>query len=139
MTAICQQCGASAATTLLVVCDVLVVKALESLGKYIVRADRSRYRVLALDELDYACAHTRWPPDVVMIGKALRGAWDVVPPLVATYGPGVSAPRVTHMLDEYVTDLALTGSCHSEQELGYRFRKDLNLSVPTLAFGVLIT
>ena len=65
------------ATALVAVVDVLVVKALES------------------------------------VGKATRGAWDVVPALLDNHGcPGVDPGRITTLLDAYVSQLATHGAPH---------------------------
>lgn len=104
---------------LLAVCDVLVVKALESMGKWIVRMDRSRYRMNG--GRPYVLMHTVWQPDDTVVDKALRGAWDVVPALLSVHGCcGVTAGEVTTVLDDYVHDLVITGTPHTLPELGYR-------------------
>lgn len=131
----CPLCGAysltpdTRASTLLAVCDVLVVKALEKVGARIVRAERSRFR--ALGSRPKHVAHTLWPsPSDAEVDKALRGAWDVVPPLLDTHGCcGITAVQVTAMLDEYVHDLVLTGSEHGLGDLSYRFQSRLGLPV----------
>lgn len=127
---------------LLAVSDTLVLKALESLGKYVVRMDRSRPMLLGLTPL--YLAHTLWPPTeyvtpggVVLadavVAKALRGAWDVVPAVLAAHGCcDVSVDEVVCTLDEYVHDLAVTGTAHSlygPDGLAYRFESRLGLEV----------
>lgn len=131
---VCPVCGGrsilpeGASSALVAVCDVLVVKALEQVGKWIVRAERSRYRTLGTRP--WQAAHTIWQPGDAMVTKALRSAWDVVPALLDTHGCcGVTSRQVTHMLDEYVHDLTLTGTQHSIQELAYRFESRLGLPV----------
>lgn len=131
----CPVCGAYSlthddqASALLTVCDVLVIKALEALGKWIVRADRSRFKVLGVRP--YYLAHTIWPAEEEMVFKALRGAWDVVPAMLSVHGGGcdVTSLSVTEMLDSYVHDLAITGTAHSLLELHYRFETRLGLPV----------
>ena len=131
----CPVCGAFSMThegessALLAVCDVLTIKALEKLGHYIVRADRSRFRELGTRP--WHVAHTMpWPVDDVMVDKALKGAWDVVPALMDSHGCcDVTSKQVVVMLDLYVHDLAVTGSEHSLKELAYRFRAGLGLPV----------
>lgn len=130
----CPVCGAysldpaGTSSALLAVCDVLTVKALESMGKYIVRAERSRFRVLG--SRPFYVAHTLWRPTDQIVSKALRGAWDVVPALLDTHGCcGVTSVQVTRMLDEYVHDLAITGTPHTLGDLQYRFEDRLGLPV----------
>ena len=57
--------------TLIAVCDVLVVKALESVGKRLVRSDRSRFRTLS--GRAFHEAHTIWTPDDAEVAKAQIG------------------------------------------------------------------
>lgn len=130
----CPVCGAYSltndgqASALLAVCDVLVVKALEHMGKWIVRADRRRFR--GLGTRPYFVAHTMWQPDEAMVTKALRGAWDVVPAMLDVHGCcDVTSLQVTTMLDDYVHDLVITGTPHSITELYYRFECRLGLPV----------
>lgn len=130
----CPVCGAYSLTqegyaaALLAVCDVLVVKALEQMGKWIVRAERSRHRTMA--GRPYYMAHTLWQPQEDVITKALRGAWDVVPAMLDVHGCCNLSPRqVTSMLDSYVHDLVLTGYPHDIAHLQYRMRTRLDLPV----------
>ncbi len=125
----CPVCGgvtlapATQRSTLLAVCDVLVLKALEKLGNYLVRAERSRFRVLG----------TLWPASDALVDKALKGAWDVVPALLDVHGCcDVTHIQVTRMLDGYVHDLAVAGkphTVHGEGGLMYRFETRLGLPV----------
>lgn len=131
----CPVCGAitlvpsSSASTLLAVCDVLVRKALEQLGKYLVRASRPRFRQLG--NRPWLLAHTLWTPDDAMVSKALRGAWDVVPALLDIHGCcGITSVQVVDMLNVYVHDLAVTGMAHDISLLHARFVNGLNLPVP---------
>lgn len=130
----CPVCGAYSltqdqqASTLLAVCDVLCIKALAQLGKWIIRADRSRYSEWAGRPLH--TAHLKWQPTDEIVDKALKGAWDVVPALLGTYGCGdVTCEQVTDMLDSYLHDLAITGTTHDISQLYYRFETRLNLPV----------
>lgn len=114
--------------SLLAVCDVLVVKALETMGKRIVRAERSRFR--AIGTRPWHEAHTIWPPAEGEVTKALKGAWDVVPAMLDSHGCcGVTSRQVQEMLDGYVHDLAITGQRHTLGELNYRFVTRLSLPV----------
>jgi hypothetical protein len=130
----CPCCGAYSLTheqetaALLAVCDVLVVKALEAVGKRVVRAERSRFRTLG--SRPYHEAHTIWQPDDAEVGKALRSAWDVVPAMLDSHGCCDTTPRkVTAMLDSYVHDLVITGTPHRLVELEYRFTTYLGIPV----------
>lgn len=131
---ICPVCGAYSLSPegrmsiLLAVGDTLVLKALEKLGNYIVRAERSRFR--ALGTRSVTVAHTLWPASDALVDKALRGAWDVVPLLVGVHGCcDVTSIQITRMLDEYVHDLAITGAEHNLLDLMYRFESRLGLPV----------
>lgn len=130
----CPVCGAYSltpegqASRLLAVCHVLVIKALEKLGHYIVRAERCRFRVMGTRP--WYLAHTIWQPEEVVVIKALREAWDVVPAMLDSYGCcDVTSRQITAMLDRYVKDLAITGTPHSLKELAYRFESQLGLPV----------
>lgn len=132
MPSACPCCGAYSlspdadTTVLLAVCDVLVTKAMEALGKFVTRADRSRFRVLG--SRPFTLAHTLWQPGDEMVSRCLKNAWDVVPPLLDNHGCcGLAPSSVTRMLDEYVHDLAITGTPHSLPELAYRFESVLGL------------
>lgn len=130
----CPVCGAvslhpsTQRSTLLAVCDVLVLKALEKVGNYIVRAERSRYNVLG-SKPSYV-AHTVWQPTDQMVEKALKGAWDVVPALLDIHGCcDITSLQVTRFLDEYVHALAITGTAHTTLELMHQFEDKLGLPV----------
>jgi hypothetical protein len=132
--AACPCCGAysltpsSQSSTLLAVCDVLVIHALEKIGRRIVRVDRSRYG--QMNGRPWHAAHTMWRPDEAMISKALLGAWDVVPAMLDEHGCcNVTAIAITRLLDTYVRDLAITGTGHQLPELRYRFTAHLGISV----------
>jgi hypothetical protein len=119
-------------SALLAVCDVLTIKALESMGKYIVRASRERYRLKGTRP--WHVCHTLWPAEDDIVTRALRGAWDVVPAMLDAHGCcGVTSRQVTRMLDDYVHDLVVSGTEHSVAELRYRFETRLGLPVYDLA------
>lgn len=133
----CACCGAYSVqpgqrhSVLLAVCDVLVVKALEKCGNYIVRAERSRFN--RLGSKPYYLAHTVWEATDQMVDKALKGAWDVVPAILDVHGCcDITSLQVTQMLDSYVHDLVITGTPHSlmgEGGLAYRFESRLGLTL----------
>lgn len=131
----CPVCGAysgqtlATASPLLAVCDVLVIRALEVMGKKIVRADRARFR--ALGTRPWHMAHTLWRPDPADVSKSLEHAWDVVPALFDSYGCcGVTSVQVVHCLNQYANDLLITGTPHVIDELQYRFSTVLGIDVP---------
>lgn len=131
----CPVCGAytgqtlATASPLLAVCDVLVIRALEVAGKRIVRAERSRFRVLGTRP--WHLAHTLWRPTLDHVTKSLQNAWDVVPVLLDSYGCcGLTAVQVTRCLDQYASDLLITGTAHDVNELRYRFSTVLGIEVP---------
>lgn len=131
----CPCCGSITGTTLaqapalLAVCDVLVVRALEAVGKHIVRADRHRYP--AMRGRPWHTAHTLWRPEPQRVDKGLQGAWDVVPAMLSAHGCcGVTARQITTMLDDYARDLLITGTQHDLSELRYRFESRLGIIVP---------
>ena len=130
----CPCCGsyttatlASPASPLFAVCDVLVIKTLELVGKRIVRAQRNRFQTLG--SRPFHLAHTMWRPELKEVEKALRGAWDVVPALLDAHGCcNITARRTTDMLNAYVTDLLITGTPHESDSLRYRFETRLGIS-----------
>lgn len=131
----CPMCGAYTGTTLgqssalLAVCDVLVLKALEAVGKRLVRADRSRFK--RIGSRPRHIAHTIWTPDPGMIDKGLVGSWDVIPAMLTAHGCcGVTAEEVQRMIDSYTRDLLITGTVHTLPELRYRFEAFLGVEVP---------
>lgn len=127
-----QGTGLAQSPALLAVCDVLVVRALEVVGKRIVRmpgAGRSRFKEMR--GRPWHVAHTIWQADGDIAERALAGAWDVVPAMLTSHGCcGVTARQVTTMLDSYARDLLVTGTPHSLTELRYRFQDRLGIEVP---------
>lgn len=119
----------SCQAALMAVSDVLVIKALESMGKRLVRMDRARFRVLG--DKPFHVAHTLWQADDATVAKAIKDAWDVVPVLIETHGGecDVNPREVTVMLNDYVHDLVITGTPHCLPELAYRFRSRLDFDV----------
>lgn len=128
----CPCCGAYRGTTLqtraalLAVCDVLVTKALEAVGKRIVRSDRSRFA--QLESRPWHLAHTLWParePDM----RGLDSHWLVIPALLEAHASGVTVEAVVDMVDSYARDLLITGTPHDLDNLRYRFYRDLRMTV----------
>ncbi|QDH93070.1 hypothetical protein QDA02_gp95 [Microbacterium phage Margaery] len=131
---VCPCCGAyslapdAETVTLVAVCDVLVVKALERVGAFLIRGERSRYQASRGKAVH--TVHTMWQAEDEITERALRGAWDVVPAVLDAHGCcGVTSLQVTAMLDDYVHDLVLTGTEHALPELEYRFRSRLGMPV----------
>jgi len=138
----CPVCGAYSlapdanVSALLAVADVLVVKALEKLGNYIVRAERARFNAITALDKPHALAHTIWRPTDPMVDKALRGAWDVVPALLERHGGccDYDSSTVIEALDQYVHDIAILGQPHDIDELAYRL--DARAGVPVYRVAV---
>ena len=123
------------APALVAVVDVLVVKALEAIGKRIVRADRARFN--ALKGRPFHEAHVLWPTDIVTVSKATKGAWDVVPALLDNHGcPGIESGRVVTLLDAYVSQVATHGVPHRLDRLvtalRYVLPENALISTPSL-------
>lgn len=130
----CPMCGQYSGSTLgqapalLAVCDVLVVRALETVGKRIVRAERSRFN--RKGTRPWHEAHTIWSPDDKMVEKGLEGSWDVIPAMLDNHGCcGVTSRQIQEMMDSYVRDLLVTGTAHNITDLRYRFESRLGLSL----------
>lgn len=104
---------------LVAACDVLVLRALELIGKRIVRVDRSRFGQMS--GLAFHEVHVRWQPDGDMLDRALTNAWDFVPQIVTTHARPVIGPReVALVLDRYVRDLIRSHRVHEIDDLRYR-------------------
>lgn len=131
----CPCCGAYSlapdadTVTLVAVCNVLVVKALEKVGNFIRRQPRGATTRVLLSTPRHL-VHTIEQATDDQTARALKGAWDVVPALLDAHGCcGVTSLQVASMLDDYVHDLVLTGTPHEIAELEYRFRSRLGLPV----------
>jgi hypothetical protein len=105
-----------------------VVRALENVGKRIVRQERSRFSQMNGDP--WHQAHTRWNLDPAQTSKALQGAWDIVPAMLDGHGCcGVTTKQVTDMLDGYVRGLVSYHQEHRLFKLRLLFESTLGLSV----------
>ncbi|HLR43872.1 MAG TPA: hypothetical protein VK065_01645 [Brevibacterium sp.] len=113
---------------LVAVADTLVIKALEMMGKRLVRVERSRYRIIG--DAPFHLAHTIWQVDDIEVSRSLRGAWDIVPLLIERHceACGFRAETVIRVLDDYVHDLVITGTPHSTEELEQRFAVRLEVT-----------
>lgn len=132
----CPMCGcftgASLAqpSALLAVTDVLVVKALEKVGKMLARNAGNRQRVKVAASTPWHLVHTIVAPSPKDIDKGLFGAWDVIPAMLANHGCcGVTSRQVEAMMDSYVRDLLITGTAHSIEDLRYRFERFLGIDL----------
>lgn len=133
----CPLCGAYSGSTLaqspalLAVCDVLVVKALEKVGKMLARNGGNRQRVQVARTTPWHQVHTIVQPTPKDIDKGLHGAWDVIPAMLDNHGCcGVTSRQVEAMVDSYVRDLLITGSVHRMSDLRYRFERFLGIPLP---------
>src|SRR3546814_19120160 len=108
----CPACGAwslpalAERSALLDVCDVLVLKALDSLGRKIIRQPRSRFKEFG--GRPWHVAHTQWRPAVTDVDRTLDSTWDVLPSLLPPprpHAPGITAEQVTTRLAEHVRPL----------------------------------
>jgi len=104
---------------LLAACDVLVLRALELVGKRIVRKDRSRY--LRLNGRPWHEAHCMWQCDTQTMETALSGAWTFLPHIVQTYTCGtVTVAQLQTVLDRYLRELIYSQRGHSREDMAYR-------------------
>jgi len=133
----CPACGAwslpalAERSALLDVCDVLVIKALDSLGRKIVRQPRSRFK--EFDGRPWHVAHTLWHADSKDVDRTLDSAWDVLPALLTTRRAdalGVSAEVLTKCLDEYVRLLLERSLEHETVSLRYWLVGKIGLTLP---------
>lgn len=134
----CPACGAwslpslAERSALLDVCDVLVLKALDSLGRKIVRQPRSRFK--EFDGRPWHLAHTLWYADPKDVDRTLDTAWDVLPALLATRRAealGVSPESVSKCLDEYIRLLLESRLEHEHASLRYWLASKIGLTFPT--------
>lgn len=117
----CPRCGnqADPHDPLVAACDVLVLRALELIGKRIVRADRSRFG--RIEERPWHEAHLLWQPDQMTVDKGLADAWSSVPMILAEHGCcGITSDQLTVVLDRYVRELIGTMTGHAVVDLRYR-------------------
>lgn len=133
----CPACGAwslpalAERSALLDVCDVLVIKALDALGRKIVRQPRSRFKEFG--GRPWHLAHTVWRPDPKDVDRTLDTAWDVLPALLSTRRAealGVSVEVLTHCLDEYIRLLLERSLEHDVVSLRYWLMAKVDLRLP---------
>jgi hypothetical protein len=133
----CPACGAwslpalAERSALLEVCNVLVVTALASLGRKIVRQPRSRFKEFGARP--WHVAHTVWRADPKDVDRTLDSAWDVLPALLSTRRAdalGITSEQVTTCLDEYVRLLLERGLEHEPRSLRYWLAARLSITFP---------
>jgi hypothetical protein len=136
----CPACGAWSVpatadrAALLDVCDVLVLKALDALGRKIVRQPRSRFKEFG--GKPWHVAHIQWRPDPKDVDRTLDSAWDVLPALLTPRRAdalGVSAEVLTKCLDEYVRLLLERGLEHELRSLRYWLVAKVDLRLPEVS------
>ncbi len=138
MTATCSCCGqhvSHESEPLVAASDLLVIRALELVGKRIVHTDRrtrgERVQRLAEEGLPWHEAHTLWPADTDTIEKGLAVAWDPVALVLLEHGCcGATPEQITLLLDRYARDLLLTQTPHRVAELRLRLAAYLGMEVP---------
>lgn len=126
----CPYCGCETAAgdPLVAACDVLVLRALELVGKRLVRLDRSRYA--RMGDRPWHEAHVLWQADRNLVDKALADAWTSVPAVVAEHGCcSLTADQLAVVLDRYVRDCVDAMAGHDVGELRVRLGAYLGLPV----------
>ena len=102
-------------------CDLAVVRALELIGKRVVRAERSRFGTMGRAGIGFHEAHTVWQVDDATIEQALTGAWTVLPRLVNEHGCcSVAEEGLQEALDAYVRSLVASRTPHRYVDLEVR-------------------
>lgn len=120
---------------LLAVCDILVIRALENVGKRIVRVERGRFS--QMQGRPWHMAHTVWGLEDAWLEKAMHGAWDVVPAMLDSHGCcGITPKQVTEMLDAYVRRLVRARLAHNLPALKIAFEETLGIEVGELVHDV---
>jgi hypothetical protein len=113
-----KHCDAMACDPLIAASDVLVLRALELVGKRVVRQDRSRYK--RLGNLPWFEAHCLWRVDPTTLDKALADAWSMVPIVVRSWPCSeLDSAQLRAILDRYVRELVGSQRGHEIAELAY--------------------
>lgn len=99
----CSCCGVD---PLAVACESIVVRALEVLGKRIVRQRRSRW--VQLGATPWYEVHTLWSPKETDVNATLEHAWDLVPDLCIRWGHD-DPVGLAQRLDAYTRQLVWDG------------------------------
>lgn len=109
----------------------LVIKALDALGRKIVRQPRSRFKEFG--GRPWHVAHTQWHPDPKDVVRTLDTAWDVLPALLATRRAdalGVSPEVVSAALNDYVRLLLERSLEHDTVSLRYWLAARVGIPLP---------
>lgn len=141
---VCDCCGAptvQAGDPIIAAGAMLALRALELVGKRLVKVERARYNQMRDHDRSWSEAHIEWHawyestspsvgPDGALVDAALAVAWDQVPRLLEDHGCcGLTAESLTGVLDRYVRDLLWTQERHNVTELRYRLGAYLGLPV----------
>lgn len=106
------------AQVLVAACDMLVLRALELIGKRVVRDDRSRFLTLQATGRAWFEAYTIWAPEPAQVDAALSTAWANCDRIVAFYGHwGYTETTLKSALDGYVRQLVEYSHPHNRGAL----------------------
>ena len=104
-------------------CDMVVLRALELIGKRVARDGRARYGAMQRSGREWHEAHTIWRPDAAHVDAGLAGAWAILPRLASEHGCcGLVDPDLAALLDSYVRELVASGRPHECDELKRRLQ-----------------
>jgi hypothetical protein len=107
--------------TLAAACDMVVLRALELVGKRVARDERSRHGALRRSGKEWHEAHTLWTPEPHQVDAALAGAWALLPRLSSEHGCcGLADPALVLILDGYVRELVASSRPHEYANLQRR-------------------
>lgn len=131
----CPLCGATEIapvpaelSTLLSVSDVLVLNALENLGRRIVREHRGRFSELR--DRPFHIAHTVWKPTPILMARIIDKAWDIIPALLSLRGRNASeVQKIKKLLTEYILELSANQEPHTLDKLALKFSKEFGLEL----------
>lgn len=103
---------------LLAACDMLVLRALEVLGKRTVtRSRRAEWRQMSMP---WHRAHTVWRPTRDAVDAALSAAWTDVPLAMRHAPDGLTAGTVRRVLDEHTRECVTVQRPHDVDLLRVR-------------------
>jgi len=106
------------AQVLVAASDMLVLRALELIGKRIVRDERSRFQTLQRSGRPFFEAYQIWTPAPTQIDAALATAWHNCDRVVAFYGYwDYTETHLRDVLDNYVRWLVKSGQPHNRHTL----------------------
>lgn len=107
---------------LLPVCDALVLEALRRVGQWILRHERCRPAQWRGRESWEAYTNPEWVVDDLVVAKALRYAWTLIPVMLARWEDLACIPdeELMNTLDAYVHDLVVTRTPHTVEQLRLR-------------------